>query len=91
MDAPALCDSILQFVGGGLPAQTSGTSSVPMVDLADGAAGERVCEDDTSGDTTAGSADRTGSTAVSAATEQQQRLQKQGLMQAFMGSKASFV
>lgn len=83
MDAPALCDSILQFVGRGLPTQGS-SSSIPVPDLPDGAAGERVSQSDTSG---AAGNDRTGSTAASSATEQQ----KLGLMRAFMGNKASRV
>lgn len=89
MDAPALCDSILQFVGGGLPAEGD-TSNVPLTDLAVDAAGERVSADETSGDTpAAGDADRTGSTVGSGA--KQLRLQKQGLMRAFMGNKVSRV
>ena len=91
MDAPALCDSILQFVGGGLPAEGK-TSNIPVTDLADGAAGERVREGETSGDSApaaaAGDADRTSST-IASGTEQ--RLQKQGLIRAFMGNKVSGV
>lgn len=84
MDAPALSDSILQFVGSGLPVQGN-TPNLPVTGTADEAAGERASEGKTSGDTE-DNAGRTGSTASGAA--EQQRLQKQGLMRAFMGNKA---
>eukprot|EP00903_Cladosiphon_okamuranus_P013086 g12206.t1 len=83
MDAPALCDSILQFVGGSLPAEGS-TSNVPVTYLAGGAAGERVSVVGAAADAAA-DAGRTGSTTASGT--EQQRLQKQGLMRAFMGNK----
>lgn len=81
MDAPALCDSILQFVGSGLPAQGD-TSNFPVTDTADEAAGERVSGGKTPGDAAEGDASRTGSTAA------EQRLEQQGLMRALMGNKA---
>lgn len=88
MDAPALCDSILQFVGSGLPAEGS-ASNLPATGVAGEAAEKRVSEGGTSRDTLGDDAERTGSYAASGATEQQ--LQKQGLMRAFMGNKARCV
>lgn len=76
MDAPALCDSILEFVGSGLPAQDGFSKPAPPTDH--GGAGE-------GGKVDAGN--DAGPTSFPAAGQAEQHIQKQGLMRAFMGNK----
>ncbi len=80
MDAPALCDSILEFVGSAFPAQEIVPKPTPAVDD-DGVGGE-VSE---GGKGDAGN--DTGRTSFPTPGQAEQHLQKQGLMRAFMGNK----